>query len=283
MKRPSSRVAAASLTLSLLLAGCDALIPDTSPGYPPAAPTTRRPAPTTVATVAVAPPTVSPGAVSPGAVGAASIGIVPPQGLGEGDRGPQVAALEQALEARRYDVGTVDDTFDANTRHGVIAFQKVAGLPRTGRATSDVVGQLASAQPPPPLVPGGGASRVEIDLARQVLLLYEADALSRILSTSTGSGKRFCEGGRCRRAVTPAGKFAVYKRISGWRKSDLGRLFNPLYFNQGIAIHGFPSVPTEPASHGCVRIPMAAARWFPERVADGTPVYVVAGQKPVTP
>lgn len=280
MKRPSSRVAAATLALALL-AGCDSMVPDTSPGYPQAAPTTRRPAPTTQALVPTTRATMASAspALSPPPVEAAAIGVVPPQGLGEGDKGPQVAALEQALEARRYDVGVVDDTFDVNTRHGVIAFQKVAGLPRTGRATSDVAGQLASAQPPPPLVPGGGANRVEIDLARQVLLLYEADTLTRILSTSTGSGKRFCEGGRCRRAVTPAGKFAVYKRISGWRKSDLGRLFNPLYFNQGIAIHGFPSVPTEPASHGCVRIPMAAARWFPERVPDGTPVYVLDGQK----
>ena len=280
MKRPSSRVAAATLALALL-AGCDSMVPDTSPGYPQAAPTTRRPAPTTQALVPTTRATMASAspAVSPPPVEAAPIGVVPPQGLGEGDKGPQVAALEQALEARRYDVGVVDDTFDVNTRHGVIAFQKVAGLPRTGRATSDVAGQLASAQPPPPLVPGGGANRVEIDLARQVLLLYEADTLTRILSTSTGSGKRFCEGGRCRRAVTPAGKFAVYKRISGWRKSDLGRLFNPLYINQGIAIHGFPSVPTEPASHGCVRIPMAAARWFPERVPDGTPVYVLDGQK----
>ncbi len=277
MKRPLKGVASASLAL-VLLAGCDAVVPDTSPGYAEAVATTQRPAPTTVASAAAAPaPTTSP------PVAATPIGLVPPQGLGEGDRGPQVAALEQALDARRYDVGAVDDTFDANTRHGVIAFQKIAGLPRSGRATSDVVGQLAAAQTPPPLVPGGGAGRVEIDLARQVLFLYEGDTLTRILTTSTGSGKRFCEGGRCRRAVTPAGKFAVYKRISGWRKSDLGRLFNPLYFNEGIAIHGFPSVPTEPASHGCVRIPMAAARWFGDRVPDGTPVYVLDGKTKVTP
>ncbi|MBW3556217.1 MAG: L,D-transpeptidase family protein [Actinobacteria bacterium] len=188
-----------------------------------------------------------------------------------------MTALEEALDARRYYVGVVDGTFDQDTRHAVVAFQKVTGLPRTGRATPDVVSQLDAAQPPAPLVPEGGPGRVEIDLARQVLFLYEGNTLSRILPVSTGSGKRFCDGGRCRRAVTPTGKFAVYNRISGWRKSDLGRLFNPLYFNQGIAIHGFRSVPPEPASHGCVRIPMAAARWFPERVPNGTPVYVLHG------
>jgi hypothetical protein len=70
------------------------------------------------------------------------------------------------------------------------------------------------------------------------------------------------------------GSFAVYTQARGWQKSPLGRLYNPLYFNGGIAIHGSQSVPASPASHGCVRIPMAAAEWFPRRVTLGTPVYV---------
>jgi lipoprotein-anchoring transpeptidase ErfK/SrfK len=45
----------------------------------------------------------------------------------------------------------------------------------------------------------------------------------------------------------------------------------------GYAIHGALSVPAEPASHGCVRIPMTAAEWFPQHVAIGTPVHVLAG------
>jgi peptidoglycan hydrolase-like protein with peptidoglycan-binding domain len=199
---------------------------------------------------------------------------VPPEGLGPGDQGPQVAELEQALAGLHYDPGPVDGAYDGATTYAVVAFQKVTGLPRTGRATQDVVDALGGAQPPAPLVPGG-ATRVEIDLARQVLLLWEGDALTRVLPVSTGSGRTFCEGGSCRRAVTPAGSFAVYRKTAGWRESELGRLYDPVYFNGGIAVHGYPSVPAEPASHGCVRIPMAEAPWFFERVAVGTPVYVV--------
>jgi lipoprotein-anchoring transpeptidase ErfK/SrfK len=29
-----------------------------------------------------------------------------------------------------------------------------------------------------------------------------------------------------------------------------------MYFKGGFAIHGYPSVPAFPASHGCVRVPM---------------------------
>lgn len=208
---------------------------------------------------------------------------VPPVGLGHGDRGEQVLALEQRLDALRLDVGRVDDVYDANTVQAVVAFQKLAGLPPSGRASSDVVDRLSSTQPPEPLVAGGGPVRVEIDLPRQVLFLYQDDRLFRILPVSTGSGKRFCAEGECGLAETPPGAFRVSRRISGWRTSSLGRLFNPLYFNEGIAIHGFPTVPPQPASHGCVRIPMSSATWFPEKVPDGTPVYVLDGKTPIAP
>jgi lipoprotein-anchoring transpeptidase ErfK/SrfK len=33
-------------------------------------------------------------------------------------------------------------------------------------------------------------------------------------------------------------------------------LWYPMYFLRGFAIHGYPSVPAYPASHGCVRVPM---------------------------
>ena len=34
----------------------------------------------------------------------------------------------------------------------------------------------------------------------------------------------------------------------------MGALWRPRYFNGGIAIHGYTSVPGYPASHGCTRV-----------------------------
>jgi peptidoglycan hydrolase-like protein with peptidoglycan-binding domain len=206
-----------------------------------------------------------------------------PPGLGKGAKGPDVQALEQRLAALHFDSGKVDGTFDATTAFAVMAFQKVHGLPRTGRATQDVVDKLASASEPPAMVPDGGGTRVEVDLKRQVLFLYKDGALLRILPVSTGSGKKYCVDGQCATAVTPGGSFKVGRKISGIRVSKLGQLWNPLYFNGGIAIHGAPSVPAGPASHGCVRIPMSASRWFFDTVSAGTPVYVVGGKKAPVP
>ena len=216
-------------------------------------PTTAPPEPTTTTTQPPPPPW--------------SIGPVPVKGLGPGDRGAQVRAVEERLTAFKFDVTVLDDVFDQNTGYAVMAFQKVAGLPRTGRVTQDVVDALAATTAPPgPLVPGGGPTRIEIDLPRQVLFLYHDDALVRIVPVSTGSGKRFCADGRCRTAVTPPGSYRVGYRVDGWDEtSPLGRLFNPLYYmvGLGIAIHGYPDVPAQPASKGCVRIPLSAAATLP--------------------
>ena len=206
-----------------------------------------------------------------------------PPGLGKGAKGDDVKRLEEQLTALKYDTGKVDGVFDGTTAFAVMAFQKVHDLPRTGRATDDVVAKLATAGAPAPLMPDGGASRVEVDLKRQVLFLYQGGSLLRILPVSTGNNKRYCVDGDCATAVTPGGSFRVGRKIRGLRVSRLGKLYNPVYFNGGIAIHGAPSVPAHPASHGCVRIPMATSAWFHDTVASGTPVYVIGGRKAAVP
>ena len=206
-----------------------------------------------------------------------------PAGLGAGAKGPEVLALEERLASMHYDTGKIDGTYDSMTAFAVMAFQKVEGLARTGRATQDVVDKLATASKPAPMMPTGGANRVEVDLKRQVLFLYKDGALHRTLPVSTGNNKRYCVDGQCATAVTPGGSFKVTRKINGLRVSRLGKLYNPLYFNGGIAIHGAPSVPGTPASHGCVRIPMAVSKWFHDTVPTGTPVYVLGGRTAPVP
>ncbi len=73
--------------------------------------------------------------------------------------------------------------------------------------------------------------------------------------------------------------FHFERKVDGWRNAALGRLYNPVYFNYGIAVHGAGNVPNRPASHGCVRIPMHVAEYFPSRVSIGDYVYVFDGVK----
>jgi peptidoglycan hydrolase-like protein with peptidoglycan-binding domain len=226
-------------------------------------------------TTTAARPSTSTSSTTTSTVAKTTVPTTVPPGLGVGARGPDVAALEQHLNALHYYVGTVDDVFDQNTAYAVTAFQKVTGMDRTGRATDAVVAALASATPPPALVPNGNADRVEIDIPRQVLFLYKGGTLRDILTISSGSNQRFCSEGYCRNAVTPGGSFGIYRQGTGWEYGPLGGLYNPQYFNGGIAIHGATSVPAYPASHGCIRIPMAAAEWFPGQVYKDMAVHVV--------
>ena len=207
----------------------------------------------------------------------------PPPALTRGAQGPEVQAMEQKLAELKYDTGKVDGVFDAATGHAVMAFQKVSGLERSAKATPAVLDAIAKAGEPDPMLASGGANRVEIDLKRQVLQLYKGGALVRTLSVSTGNEKRYCVQGDCDVAVTPGGSFKVNRKIRGLRVSRLGELYNPLYFNGGIAMHGSASVPAYPASHGCVRIPMNSSLWLFDQVPSGTPVYVIGGKKAPVP
>jgi hypothetical protein len=125
------------------------------------------------------------------------------------------------------------------------------------------------------MAPDGAPTRIEIDVARQVLFYWVNGSLARILPVSTGSGEHYCVDGACDVAVTPGGSFRIGRKAVGLEVSPLGELWWPMYFNGGIAIHGSPSIPAYPASHGCIRIPMYAAPTFYDQVAAGTRVLVL--------
>ena len=204
-------------------------------------------------------------------------------GLRLGASGSDVTALQQRLAALKYDVPGADGHFGAATQQAVLAFQKVEGLSRDGVAGPTTLAKLQAAGVPGPMVPNGGATRVEVDVARQVLFFYQGGSLFKTVAVSTGSGERFCVDGRCAIAVTPGGSYRVGTKISGWQTGKLGRLYKPSYFNGNIAIHGALSVPAGPASHGCVRVPMSSADWIYAALGRGTAVYVLNGPKAPAP
>lgn len=180
---------------------------------------------------------------------------------------------EQRLSDLGYWTGPVDGNLDPASRHALIAFQKVEGRKRTGLLTSGELDALRSAGRPLPRLTG--YYHVEVDLRRQVLFMVDSDdRVSRILPICTGSGKLYTEGGQTSRAHTPRGKFKVLRKINGWRRSPLGLLYYPNYIFKGVAIHGSPAVLTYPASHGCIRIPLFAAKEFSELTPVGTEVIV---------
>ncbi len=190
-----------------------------------------------------------------------------------------IGEAEQRLADLGYWTGPIDQTFDLASRQALIAFQKVDGRKRTGSLNAEELEALRKANRPRPLE--SSYPHVEIDLKLQVLFIIETSGIvSHILSVSTGSDNLFTSEGWTRRAVTPMGRFAVQRKLKGWHKSPLGLLYYPSYILSGIAIHGNPLVPATPASHGCIRIPMFAAKDFSEMTPVGTVVIVHDGSLP---
>jgi len=254
---------------------------------PEPAPTTTtteaRPDPTTTTTVAPTTTTTIPRDVVQPA--AQALPELPPGGIGSGAFGYVVAAYQQRLHDLRLDPGPIDGTYNQDMVYAVHAIQKMAGLPRSGRIDYAERVALENFTYNPPFHADAEPNRTEIDIFRQVITLYKDFQPALITTTSTASGETFCyitpkkapTERVCEVATTPSGRYTYYFFYNGWQDGDLGELFNPYYFFKGRAIHGYDSVPTTAASHGCSRIPMHISTYWHSLVQKGDPVYVDGG------
>jgi PKD repeat protein len=180
-----------------------------------------------------------------------------------GARGVAVSQLGGQLRRLHY-AAPSGSAFDGRMLDAVYAFQKVHGLPRTGVVDAHFWRALSSPRAPVPRF-AQPARHIEVNKGLQVLYVVQASRVALIVPISTAGVAG---------AFTPVGRFAVYRKVGGFDPSPLGTLYDPLYFTGGYAIHGNPSVPPYPASHGCVRIPMWVAPHLYRTVPYGEAVYV---------
>jgi lipoprotein-anchoring transpeptidase ErfK/SrfK len=155
----------------------------------------------------------------------------------------------------------------------VVAFQKVNGMDRDGVVTRRVWRALYDPVKPK-LQRQGDGSRVEVDLTKQVLYLIRDGRVVRIVDISSGGGLQSYADGSQHYASTPTGDFHIFQYIPGWYESSVGPMYQSNFFAPRIAIHGSGSVPSYPASHGCVRVTVPGMdRLLPE-LSVGMPVSV---------
>ena len=177
--------------------------------------------------------------------------------LALGSRGPSVRALESRLWELHYALASVDAVFGTDTYDAVVAFQKVHGLPRTGRVDRRFWVLLAARNAPRARY---GGDHVEVDKGRQVLLIVRQGEVALIVPVSTGATGN-----------TPIGVWHVYSKVPGTLPTGM---FDSSFFLRGFAIHGYPSVPTYPASHGCVRVPMWVAPRLYGLIPYGATIHI---------
>jgi N-acetylmuramoyl-L-alanine amidase len=177
--------------------------------------------------------------------------------------GPLVSYIESRLAALSYCPGPIDGVYDNRTRDAVMAFQKVERLGRDGVMGESAWERILIAQAPVPHVTADGY-RIEVDLTRQVLMLIDNNKVWKIVHVSTG------------KKGTRTGHFNIGDKIPGTVKLVTldGYIYYPSYVVSKTAIHGYPSVPPWPASHGCVRVPMWMCEELWYQVPKDTPIDI---------
>ncbi|WP_043639662.1 L,D-transpeptidase family protein [Nonomuraea candida] len=266
-------VAALLTAGAVVVSGCGAGAEWRTDASPAASPATKAVAP---ATATPAPPAAAGRNVAPDPVTA------PRKTLRLGAKGRHVTWMQRRLTELGYRPGKIDGQYGGTTLAAVWAFQKVNGIAPTSTIAKRTWQALETPRAPKILAPGGRPTRAEVNLTKQIMVLYVGGRPELITHISSGSGVPYCEtttwqGKKqrfCGSATTPTGNYRTTWRVSGWHKSYLGELYNPIFFNGGIAFHGALSVPLHPASHGCVRMPMNVAEELPGKLGKGVPVHV---------
>jgi hypothetical protein len=177
-----------------------------------------------------------------------------------GDSGDAVSQMQQQVSSLGYWLGAIDGKFGGTTQQAVWAVQKAAGISRTGRV--DAATWAAIGRGVRPSAKSTSGTLIEVDLARDLLLIIQDGKLAWILNTSTGGGYTYVSEGVRSVAITPKGHYKTYRVIEGVHTAPLGVLISPRFFTGGYAIHGEDSVPPYPASHGCVRVSDSAIAWI---------------------
>ena len=200
-----------------------------------------------------------------------------------GRSGKETVRIQQRLLDLGFWLAKASGRYDLTTKQAVMAFQKYSLLRPTGRVDLLTAKALTEATAKAQARTTSG-NIVEVDKDRQVLFFVKDGVTEFVLNTSTGNGQYFLELNQkvdgkyeAGRAVTPSGKFKISRqREDGWWEGDLGKIYRPKYFNGGRAIHGSRSIPSRPASHGCVRvsIPAMDMLWTLDWVGRGLKVWV---------
>jgi hypothetical protein len=226
--------------------------PPTTTTVPPT--TTTTPPPTTTVPVTTTTSTTTTTTVPPTTTTTAPPAPPVPAVLERGDEGEAVVALQRRLRELRFWVGAVDGVFGSLTEQAVYAFQKANGLGVDGRVGARTRAVLDDPTVPRPRSTAGRV--MEVDKSRQLLLAVSGGELQWVFNTSTGTEQPYPHpDGHTAMADTPPGRHTVYYQFDGWQDGRLGPMYRPKYFHRdGIAVHGYHSVPPWPASHGCVRV-----------------------------
>jgi lipoprotein-anchoring transpeptidase ErfK/SrfK len=137
----------------------------------------------------------------------------------------------------------VDGKLGPRTRDAITAFQQWSGVTPDGIAGPKTLAKLRTAATPRP-GSKGPRHRIEVYRTKGITLLIDNGKVIRVIHSS--AGKRGFE--------TPTGSYRVQRKVlMDWSRPYKAWMPYASYFVGGYALHE-GTVPSYPASHGCVRL-----------------------------
>jgi peptidoglycan hydrolase-like protein with peptidoglycan-binding domain len=196
--------------------------------------------------------------------------------LGPGDSGSTVKKLQKRLRKLGVRPSSVNGRYDANTSQAVMAFQKHRKLPRTGRADLRTLQLISKAKRYKGPSWCRDSDRICIDISKQVAYLRTPEHKHPFLLPISSGNETYYRtpSGGTDFANTPRGRYKVWLKRPGMTKGDLGTYYWFSAFHRGWGVHGSNSVPSYPASHGCVRVPRSIEQWVYKNLPTGAYVNV---------
>lgn len=214
--------------------------------------------------------------------------------------GADVTQMQARLTELGFAPGAADGSFGDQTKQAVWAFEKLVLKTPRALATGKVTNEMWQLMQDPIVIQPrrtddltqGAKTHIEIYLPEQVAVVFTSNAATLVIHIASGTDQPWCETltkdtdekgnpifppiqeAECGVSKTPGGVFKFTRRVVGERMGPLGGMWNPVYFNYGIAMHGAINVPLEPASHGCIRMHKRISETFQNFVHIGDRVYV---------
>ena len=175
------------------------------------------------------------------------------------------ACAERELRRQGYDIRRADGRVDRFSVWAIMAFEKVAWRSRSAGNGSFTNAEWRRMVARPRYkvrrtdLPG---DHVEINIARQLIVLVRNGKARYFAHTSTGKPS----------TPTVRGTFSVYEKRPYYQPWN--DMYKAIFFYGGYAMHGYPSVPTYPASHGCTRTYNGNQDWLYPKISMGERVAV---------
>jgi hypothetical protein len=173
--------------------------------------------------------------------------------------GVQTELFNRLLRENGYHMGSVTDRVDESTGLGILALRKVIGLPWSESYSPELYSELLRGRARFAPRYDDEGRHVEVDLERQVMALVEDGRATDVFHISSGAGGN------------PTGEFSFYSRGPGYNAKGM---YYSVYYDGNYATHGYYSVPTYPASHGCIRNSIPYAVFVYNWISLGDSMYV---------